>query len=151
VTQRYFYGPAVDQILAVDDCQGRVLWGLADHEGTVRDVAEYDDGSQQTQIVEHRRYDAFGKLVDRENPSGGATLDLSEFDFAYTGRPRDEATGLYNYRARWYDAALGRFLSEDPLSLAGGDVTLYRYVGNNPMNAVDPSGTMTATSTLPSD
>lgn len=35
---RYFHGAAVDQILAVEDKNGDVLWGLADHEGTIRDV-----------------------------------------------------------------------------------------------------------------
>jgi RHS repeat-associated protein len=87
-----------------------------------------------------RRYDAFGELVDRENPTGGDLIDFAAFDFAYTGRPLDSATGLYDYRARWYDAALGRFASEDPIGLAGGDVHLYRYVGNSPANGTDPSG-----------
>jgi uncharacterized protein RhaS with RHS repeats len=43
-------------------------------------------------------------------------------------------------RARWYDATLGRFISEDPIGFAGGDVNLYGYVGNNPLRFVDPSG-----------
>jgi hypothetical protein len=44
------------------------------------------------------------------------------------------------YRARYYDARVGRFLSEDPIGFAGGDVNLYRYVGNSPINYTDPSG-----------
>ncbi|MFN6108378.1 MAG: RHS repeat-associated core domain-containing protein, partial [Planctomycetaceae bacterium] len=44
------------------------------------------------------------------------------------------------YRARWYDPRAGRFLSEDPLGFAAGDVNLSRYVGNGATLWVDPSG-----------
>jgi len=61
--------------------------------------------------------------------------------FAYTGRERDDETGLYYYyRARYYDPAVGRFVSEDPLAFVAGDTNLYRYVSNTPLNSVDPSG-----------
>jgi uncharacterized protein RhaS with RHS repeats len=43
-------------------------------------------------------------------------------------------------RARFYDAKLGRFISEDPIGFAGGDVNLYGYVRNNPANFKDPTG-----------
>ena len=39
-----------------------------------------------------------------------------------------------------YDPSVGRWLEEDPIGFDGGDADLYRYVGNNPTNAVDPSG-----------
>ena len=42
--------------------------------------------------------------------------------------------------ARYYDPTIGRFLSEDPLGLGVGDLTLYSYAGNNPLVFVDPSG-----------
>jgi uncharacterized protein RhaS with RHS repeats len=42
--------------------------------------------------------------------------------------------------ARYYDPEMGRFLSEDPLCLGGGDLTLYSYAGNKPVVFVDPSG-----------
>jgi RHS repeat-associated protein len=60
--------------------------------------------------------------------------------FAYTGREYDEETGLYYYRARYYDADTGRFISEDPIGFEGGDVNLYVYVGNNPVLLIDPEG-----------
>jgi len=47
---------------------------------------------------------------------------------------------LYYMRARYYDPVIGRFISEDPIGFEGGDVNLYAYVGNNPMNFVDPEG-----------
>jgi uncharacterized protein RhaS with RHS repeats len=45
----------------------------------------------------------------------------------------------YN-RARYYDAAIGRFLSEDPIGFAGGDSNIYRYVANSPLANTDPLG-----------
>ena len=41
---------------------------------------------------------------------------------------------------RWYDAGVGRWLSEDPIGFAAGDANLYRYVGNGATNATDPTG-----------
>lgn len=44
------------------------------------------------------------------------------------------------YRARSYDPNSGRFIQKDPIGLKAGDTNFYRYVGNNPLNSVDPSG-----------
>jgi RHS repeat-associated protein len=58
----------------------------------------------------------------------------------YTGRFIDQLTGLQWHLHRWYDPALGRWLSEDPIGFAGDPWNLYRYVGNAPTNATDPTG-----------
>jgi RHS repeat-associated protein len=60
--------------------------------------------------------------------------------FAFTGRDRDEETGLQYHRARYYDPTPGRWLSEDPIGFEAGDTHLDRYIENNPLNYVDPSG-----------
>ncbi len=60
--------------------------------------------------------------------------------YAYTARELDSESGLYYYRARFYDPQTGRFLSEDSLRFDAGDQNLYRYVFNNPVNLVDPNG-----------
>jgi RHS repeat-associated protein len=76
------------------------------------------------------RYDAWG------TPTG---LTGTIPQYGYTGREPD-ATGLIYYRARYYDPTLGRFISRDPTGFAGGDINLYTYVRNNPVNFDDPSG-----------
>ncbi len=74
------------------------------------------------------------------DPFGNTTVsgESSDNPFQYTGRENDN-TGLYYYRARYYDAKVGRFISEDPIGIAGG-INLYVYTANNPMNFIDPYG-----------
>jgi RHS repeat-associated protein len=59
--------------------------------------------------------------------------------FQYTGRENDGATGLYYYRARYYSPQLGRFVSEDPLGLGGGN-NVYAYAMGDPVSNNDPLG-----------
>jgi RHS repeat-associated protein len=56
-----------------------------------------------------------------------------------TGRESDAKTGLYYYRARYYDSTTGRFASEDPIRFLGG-VDFYEYVDNDSIDLVDPFG-----------
>jgi RHS repeat-associated protein len=99
----------------ITDALGSVV-GLSDSNGTVST---------------HYTYDPFGNTTS----SGQASSNSSK----YTGR-EDDGTELYYYRARYYSPSLQRFISEDPIGFAGGDVNLYAYVWNNPVNFVDPSG-----------
>jgi RHS repeat-associated protein len=127
-SMRYLHGPAVDQILAQEDAVGTVLWDLTDHLGSVRDLV-----NSQGQIVNHLKYDSYGNVVSQSNPAASTR-------YRYTGREFDAETGLQYNRARYYDAAIGRFVSEDPIGFGGSDVNLYRYVSNRPLSATDPSG-----------
>jgi RHS repeat-associated protein len=77
------------------------------------------------------RYDDYG------NPQGGAITGR----FGYTGQIWLPQAGLYHYRARAYNPALGRFMQTDPIGYGGG-MNLYAYVGNNPVNLTDPAGTL---------
>jgi RHS repeat-associated protein len=77
-------------------------------------------------------YDAFGNLT-----ASSGTL-TNPFQFA--GRESDPETGLRYFRARYYNSALGRFLSEDPIHFGGG-VNFYNYARANPVRHIDPFGT----------
>src|SRR5207249_4166530 len=84
-------------------------------------------GATQTQYT----YEPFGPT----STTGAANSN----PFQYTAREND-GTGLYYYRARYYHPGLARFIAEDPIQFAGGDVNLYIYVWNDPTRFVDPFG-----------
>ncbi len=107
---------------------GTISWSLGDRQGSVVDLVD-EDGT----VLNHFVYDSFG---NRTQTSG------VEFRYGYTGRELDGETGLYYYRARYYEPITGRFISEDPIGFGAGDTNLYRYVNNSPTNYTDPSGTI---------
>ncbi len=76
-------------------------------------------------------YDSFGKLT----ASTGSLVN----PFQYTARESDTETGLYYYRARYYDPVTGRFIAEDPLGMRDS-VNRYVYAKNNSLNFEDPLG-----------
>lgn len=91
-------------------------------------------------VANDYRYDAYGRPLD--------LIETVENPYLYTAREFDPESGLYHYRARAYDPSTGRFLQEDPIHFAAGDLNLYRYVANNPVNLTDPSGLFTGVTLL---
>ncbi len=83
-------------------------------------------GTLQTQYT----YEPFGLTTQ----TGAASTS----SYKYTGR-EDDGTGLYYYRARYYQPRLQRFVSEDPIGFAGG-VNKYVYTLNQPTRFTDPRG-----------
>ena len=83
-------------------------------------------------MVQQYRYDAYGNIVSVLDPN-------FEQPYAFTGREWDAESGLYFYRARYYDPEVGRFVSSDPIGLAGG-LNAYGYVLGNPVKLFDPFG-----------
>ena len=104
----------------------QVYYFATDHPGNVLGLF---NGANQ--VVNRYRYDPWGnpELVNEQvsNP------------VRYAGRYRDWTTGLDYNRNRWYDAHSGRFVSQDPIGLAGG-INPYAYAGNSPMDFTDPDG-----------
>lgn len=143
LTQRMLYGPGVDQLLAVEDISytsgqphsARVLWTLSDNQNTVNDLV-LDAPGDALQVLKTFLYDDFGR------PSNLSAVDPLDALARHAGRAYDRDIGLFNNHARMYQPVAGRFTSEDPLGYAAGDSNLYRYCGNSPGNATDPSGSV---------
>ena len=133
MTNRYFSGPAIDQVFAEENAAGTIFWDLADNEGTIRDVAQYNSGTNTTTVVDHLKYDSFGNITAQSDSTKQPL-------FTYTGRQWDGSAGLQYSRARWYDPKVGKFISEDPAGFAAGDINLSRYALNRATSHTDPSG-----------
>jgi len=124
ITVKYIHGPGIDEPLAAEDEAGNLTFFHADGLGSI--VKETDEAGQ---VVSSYRYDAFGNIEVGASQSG----------YSFTGREWDPETGLYYYRARYYDPTIGRLLSEDPVGFDGG-MNFYLYVHDNPVRFNDPSG-----------
>ena len=125
VTAKYTHGPNIDDPLAVQ--QGtNTYYYHADGLGSITALSNTSGN-----VVQTYSYDSFGNIT--------ATGNISQ-PFTYTGREYDSETGMYFYRARYYDPKVGRFVTKDPIGFAGDDVNLYNYVGANSVNRKDPSG-----------
>jgi RHS repeat-associated protein len=137
LTDRYLWGPAVDQILAderfspsgsnqMPSSAGTTYWALGDNEWSVRDWIA--NGS----LVDHVVYGAFGTIYSQSSTT-------VTFAFMHNGTFADSATGLEWHQARWYNPGIQRWMSEDPSGL-GPDSNPYRYCKNSPTNGSDPTG-----------
>jgi len=122
VLTKYQNGLGIDNKLKVST-NGTAKYFLTDHLGSTNGLVDASGN-----LTEQTSYDSFGN----------ATNNLST-RYQFTGREFDNFTGLHYYRARWYDGNLGRFISEDPIGLAGG-INTYGYVDNAPLSFRDPSG-----------
>ncbi len=129
VVARYLFGERLDQNLARWRPGEGVVWYLTDQLGSIRDLVDATGAA-----IDRITYDSFGGIVLETNPAAGDR-------FKYTGREWQPELALYYFRARFYDPASGRFVSQDPLGFAAGDANLHRYVGNSPLTYVDPTGT----------
>ncbi len=126
-TARYSHGDQVDQPLVLQKAGQGFFYYHSNHQGSVTHLTD-SSGTIANSYV----YDSYGRRL--------SVAEAVSQPFSYTGREYDGESGLYFYRARYYDAQLGRFLSEDPIRFRGGDQNLYRYVLNNPVNLNDPRG-----------
>jgi len=126
VLARYTQGSGLDEPLAVLR-SGTTTYYEADGLGSVTSLSNSTGALANTYT-----YDSFGNL---SASTGTVTNPLR-----YTAREFESETGLYYYRARYYDSGTGRFLGEDPLKVNGVPKNVYGYVLNNPVRYVDPDG-----------
>lgn len=109
-------------------------------------VSERNDSDESEFKVQHYEYSSFGKLALITDGNGNDVTQNPPIEpyFSYTGREYDRESGLYYYRARSYDANVGRFLQIDPdpgyLNRPLTFTSQYIYVLNGPVNFTDPSG-----------
>jgi RHS repeat-associated protein len=123
LTHRYLWGTKQDELICDND-----NWTLGDHLNTIRDIVK-SDGT----VTDHLEYNSFGKIIS-------ATKNDSSLQFAYTGKLTDKVSELQWNINRWYDAKVGRWVSEDPIGFKGGDGNLYRYVVSNVNALLDVNG-----------
>jgi RHS repeat-associated protein len=123
----YVHGPGADEPLVW--YEGAAGWARrylhADHQGSI--VAVADDAGATVAI---NAYDSWG-IPNAANQGR----------FGYTGQAWLEELGLWYYKARLYSPTLGRFLQTDPIGY-NDQVNLYGYVGNDPIDRDDPTGTL---------
>ncbi len=123
---RYSHGDQTDEPL-IQERGGQSYFYHADHLGSVRKITN-GAGS----VGNSYDYDSYGNIE--------AKLEGVANPYTFTAREFDAESGLYYYRARYYDALTGRFVSEDPLRFGAGATNLNRYTLSDPVNLTDPSG-----------
>ncbi|MDZ7617293.1 MAG: RHS repeat-associated core domain-containing protein [Patescibacteria group bacterium] len=138
--RKFVYAEYIDEPVMMLSTNGATTTPYYYHQNSLYSVAALTDVSGT--VVERYAYSAYGKPMFLD--ANANLLDPQESTvgnpYLFTGRRLDPETGLYYYRARMYDAVLGRFVSRDPIGYAGGSLGLYAYVRNDPLRMLDPLG-----------
>jgi RHS repeat-associated protein len=127
--RRYVYGSNVnvpDQMIF----EGNRYILVKDSRGSVVKVVNSRNGDTTQELA----YDSWGKVIQDTNPGFQP--------FGYAGGVYDPLTGLTRFGARDYDAETGLWTTKDPIRFNGGDTNLYSYGVNDPINNIDPRGTV---------
>ena len=102
---------------------GETYYPLTDVQGTIWGYVDANNS-----IVAQFEYDAWGNTLSATS----SVPALATNRYRFQCREWSAATGLVNFRARWYDAVTGRWLSKDPIGLNGG-LNLYAFCEGDPV------------------
>ena len=127
--RKYIFGPCTDEPICMIEAGSSYAGTYYYHFDALGSVVALTNSSGNT--VEVYEYSVFGQV--------GASDPNHPNRFMFTGREFDKETGLYYYRARYYNPQIGRFLQTDPVGYGAG-MNVYGYCGNSPVGSVDPSG-----------
>ena len=152
-------------LIAMDRAEPEYLFFLRDHLGSTRVVARsngkavqvnhyypygmaYASGRMSGNAEAHPVTGEGGNVIDGDLEIGGGTggMELARpgasqpYRFLGNELYTSNSLGLYDFSARMYDPALGRFLSVDPMAETCLNMTPFAYCGNNPIIRVDPEG-----------
>ena len=127
ITGLYISGNQPDQYYAQVSAGSGVSWLLDDHLNSVRDLMN-NSGTVTDAIT----YDAYGNIVSQTQPSQAPAV-------GWDGYQTYAAIDMDGAGRRIYDPDMGRWMQQDPTGLTA-DSNPYRYVKNDPLNMVDPSG-----------
>lgn len=117
-------------------------------------IAWYEGSGFATANERFMRPDWQGSIAIVSDSAGANALAVNTYDeygipgsgnqgrFQYTGQAWQPDLGMYYYKARFYSPTLGRFMQTDPIGYAGGQTNIYAYVGDDPVDGTDPSGTI---------
>ncbi len=130
--RKYIFGPCTDEPISMIEAAGSYAGTYYYHFDALGSVVALTNSSGNT--VEVYEYSVFGQV--------GASDPNHPNRFMFTGREFDKETGLYHYRARYFNPQIGRFLQTDPVGYKTG-MNLYRYCTNNPVTSTDPDGSFT--------
>ncbi|MCA9141760.1 MAG: RHS repeat-associated core domain-containing protein [Planctomycetales bacterium] len=142
--RQHIWGPQyVDQLILRDRDTSEPINGTLDERLYALQDAKWNvitlvDSSST--VIERCLYEPYGKITLLDGSFGSKATSNVDTSYTFSGRRLDSESGLYYYRNRFYDARLGQFVSRDPIGYKGQDFNPYRYVGNRPTNATDPSG-----------
>ncbi|WP_168797677.1 RHS repeat-associated core domain-containing protein [Neolewinella litorea] len=92
--------------------------------------------STTNELLSEQHYYPFGMAMNGPWVQAGEDRDL----YRYNSKELNEELGLYDYGARWYDPAVGRFTTIDPHADSYGLLSPYSYVANSPIIGIDPDG-----------
>jgi len=128
----YHTEDGIPELVAEITGNGDILYIHTDHLGTPRLATD-----QNQTVVWRWDSNAFGHSPVNDDPDGDGHPVI--INHRFPGQYHDAETGLYYNYQRYYDPQAGRYITSDPIGLAGG-LNTYAYVANNPLFFVDPTG-----------